>query len=73
MWNGVVPDGCRRLYKKGEEWQCFFGHKLYSTLTSEFYYKNRRNMRRRASCLILLGDVVKMRQMSSFIEGSSRQ
>lgn len=49
MWNGVVPDGCRQLYKKGEEWQCFFGHKLYSTLTCEFHNKNTRYMRRRAS------------------------
>uniref|UniRef100_H3D3E3 Notum pectinacetylesterase 2 n=1 Tax=Tetraodon nigroviridis TaxID=99883 RepID=H3D3E3_TETNG len=37
MWNGVVPDGCRQLYKPGEEWQCFFGHKLYSTLTSPVF------------------------------------
>lgn len=35
LWNGVVPDRCRQLYKRGEEWQCFFGHKLYSTLTCE--------------------------------------
>uniref|UniRef100_A0A8C5H1R3 Carboxylesterase notum2-like n=1 Tax=Gouania willdenowi TaxID=441366 RepID=A0A8C5H1R3_GOUWI len=37
LWNGVVPDRCRQLYKKGEEWQCFFGHKLYSTLTSPLF------------------------------------
>ncbi|XP_054635897.1 carboxylesterase notum2 isoform X2 [Dunckerocampus dactyliophorus] len=37
MWNGMVPERCRRLYKKGEEWQCFFGHKLYSTLTSPLF------------------------------------
>ncbi|KAM3624392.1 uncharacterized protein V6R79_022839 [Siganus canaliculatus] len=37
LWNGVVPDKCRQLYKKGEEWQCFFGHKLYSTLTSPLF------------------------------------
>ncbi|XP_077426245.1 carboxylesterase notum2 [Vanacampus margaritifer] len=37
LWNGVVPDRCRRLYKKGEEWQCFFGYKLYSTLTSPLF------------------------------------
>uniref|UniRef100_A0A3P8TR74 Notum pectinacetylesterase 2 n=1 Tax=Amphiprion percula TaxID=161767 RepID=A0A3P8TR74_AMPPE len=36
LWNGVVPDRCRQLYKRGEEWQCFFGHKLYSTLTPLF-------------------------------------
>ncbi|KAF0037789.1 hypothetical protein F2P81_010663 [Scophthalmus maximus] len=37
LWNGVVPDRCRQLYKKGEEWQCFFGHRLYSTLTSPLF------------------------------------
>ncbi|XP_077460827.1 carboxylesterase notum2 [Stigmatopora argus] len=37
LWNGVVPDRCRRLYKKGEEWQCFFGSKLYSTLNSPLF------------------------------------
>ncbi|XP_057700474.1 carboxylesterase notum2 [Corythoichthys intestinalis] len=37
LWNGIVPDRCRRLYKKGEEWQCFFGYKLYSTLTSPLF------------------------------------
>lgn len=47
MWNGVVPDRCRQLYRKGEEWQCFFGHKLYATLTCELHYKNMRDMRER--------------------------
>ncbi|XP_056136877.1 carboxylesterase notum2 [Lampris incognitus] len=37
LWNGVVPDRCRQLYKRGEEWQCFFGHKMYSTLTSPLF------------------------------------
>ncbi|KAM4751460.1 carboxylesterase notum2 [Anableps anableps] len=37
LWNGVVPDRCRQLYKRGEEWQCFFGHRLYSTLTSPLF------------------------------------
>ncbi|XP_030000504.1 carboxylesterase notum2 [Sphaeramia orbicularis] len=37
LWNGVVPDRCRQLYKRGEEWQCFFGHNLYSTLTSPLF------------------------------------
>ncbi|CAJ1053839.1 carboxylesterase notum2 [Xyrichtys novacula] len=37
LWNGVVPDRCRQLYKRGEEWQCFFGHKLYSTLSSPLF------------------------------------
>uniref|UniRef100_A0A667XVW7 Notum pectinacetylesterase 2 n=1 Tax=Myripristis murdjan TaxID=586833 RepID=A0A667XVW7_9TELE len=37
LWNGAVPDKCRQLYKRGEEWQCFFGHKLYATLTSPVF------------------------------------
>ncbi|XP_062304593.1 carboxylesterase notum2 [Osmerus eperlanus] len=37
LWNGIVPEACRQQYKKGEEWQCFFGHKLYSTLTSPLF------------------------------------
>ncbi|XP_053713050.1 carboxylesterase notum2-like [Synchiropus splendidus] len=37
LWNGVVPDRCRQLYKRGEEWQCFFGHKLYSSLTTPLF------------------------------------
>ncbi|XP_052366708.1 carboxylesterase notum2-like [Oncorhynchus keta] len=37
LWNGVVPDKCRQQYKKGEEWQCFFSHKLYSSLTSPLF------------------------------------
>uniref|UniRef100_A0A8C6LFU2 Notum pectinacetylesterase 2 n=1 Tax=Nothobranchius furzeri TaxID=105023 RepID=A0A8C6LFU2_NOTFU len=37
LWNGAVPDRCRQLYRRGEEWQCFFGHRLYSTLTSPLF------------------------------------
>ncbi|KAJ8001829.1 hypothetical protein DPEC_G00173480 [Dallia pectoralis] len=37
LWNGVVPDKCQLQYKKGEEWQCFFGHKLYSSLSSPLF------------------------------------
>ncbi|XP_031608684.1 carboxylesterase notum2 [Oreochromis aureus] len=37
LWNGVVPDRCRQLFKRGEEWKCFFGHRLYSTLTSPVF------------------------------------
>ncbi|KAK3556206.1 hypothetical protein QTP70_005993 [Hemibagrus guttatus] len=37
MWNGVIPDKCKQHYKRGEEWQCFFGHKLYSFLSSPLF------------------------------------
>ncbi|KAK1330711.1 hypothetical protein QTO34_008649 [Cnephaeus nilssonii] len=32
FWNGVVPERCRRQFKEGEEWNCFFGYKVYPTL-----------------------------------------
>lgn len=31
-WNGQVPERCRRQFKEGEEWNCFFGYKVYPTL-----------------------------------------
>ena len=35
-WNGVVPERCRRQFKEGEEWNCFFGYKVYPTLRCEW-------------------------------------
>ncbi|KAI4880266.1 hypothetical protein NFI96_008824 [Prochilodus magdalenae] len=37
LWNGVIPEKCKQHYKRGEEWQCFFGHKLYSFLSSPLF------------------------------------
>ncbi|XP_076869773.1 carboxylesterase notum2 [Brachyhypopomus gauderio] len=37
LWNGVIPEKCKQHYKRGEEWQCFFGHKLYSFLTTPLF------------------------------------
>ncbi|CAK6438633.1 unnamed protein product [Pipistrellus nathusii] len=31
-WNGLVPERCRRQFQEGEEWNCFFGYKVYPTL-----------------------------------------
>ncbi|XP_062072092.1 palmitoleoyl-protein carboxylesterase NOTUM [Lepus europaeus] len=36
-WNGVVPERCRRQFKEGEEWNCFFGYKIYPTLRSPVF------------------------------------
>uniref|UniRef100_A0A8C4SNC3 Notum, palmitoleoyl-protein carboxylesterase a n=1 Tax=Erpetoichthys calabaricus TaxID=27687 RepID=A0A8C4SNC3_ERPCA len=36
-WNGVVPERCKQLFKDGEEWNCFFGYKIYSTLKSPVF------------------------------------
>uniref|UniRef100_A0A3Q3WLF7 Notum, palmitoleoyl-protein carboxylesterase n=1 Tax=Mola mola TaxID=94237 RepID=A0A3Q3WLF7_MOLML len=38
LWNGVVPNRCRQLYKRGEEWQCFFGHKLYPVFVVQWLF-----------------------------------
>uniref|UniRef100_A0AAY4CQ87 Uncharacterized protein n=1 Tax=Denticeps clupeoides TaxID=299321 RepID=A0AAY4CQ87_9TELE len=37
LWNGNIPEKCKQQYKRGEEWQCFFGHKIYSSLTSPLF------------------------------------
>ncbi|KAF6095857.1 notum, palmitoleoyl-protein carboxylesterase [Phyllostomus discolor] len=31
-WNGLVPERCRRRFPEGEEWNCFFGYKVYPTV-----------------------------------------
>lgn len=31
-WSGMVPERCQRQFKEGEEWNCFFGYKVYPTL-----------------------------------------
>uniref|UniRef100_A0A8C4IYK7 Notum, palmitoleoyl-protein carboxylesterase n=1 Tax=Dromaius novaehollandiae TaxID=8790 RepID=A0A8C4IYK7_DRONO len=31
-WNGIVPERCKLRFKEGEEWNCFFGYKIYPTL-----------------------------------------
>ena len=38
-WNGVVPERCRRQFKEGEEWNCFFGYKVYPTLRCEWAHR----------------------------------
>ncbi|XP_041959781.1 carboxylesterase notum2 isoform X1 [Alosa sapidissima] len=37
LWSGNIPEKCRQQYKRGEEWQCFFGHKVYSSLTPPLF------------------------------------
>nr|XP_033815841.1 palmitoleoyl-protein carboxylesterase NOTUM isoform X2 [Geotrypetes seraphini] len=31
-WNGIVPERCKQQFEQGEEWNCFFGYKIYPTL-----------------------------------------
>lgn len=37
LWNGVVPEKCKQQYKRGEDWHCFFGHKLYSYISAPLF------------------------------------
>lgn len=32
LWNAVIPERCRQLFRRGDEWQCFFGYRIYPTL-----------------------------------------
>ncbi|XP_072339742.1 palmitoleoyl-protein carboxylesterase notum1a [Scyliorhinus torazame] len=36
-WNGVVPELCKQQFREGEEWNCFFGYKIYPTLRSPLF------------------------------------
>ncbi|KAM9296446.1 palmitoleoyl-protein carboxylesterase NOTUM [Gastrophryne carolinensis] len=36
-WNGIVPERCKQQFKDGEEWNCFFGYKIYPTLRSPVF------------------------------------
>lgn len=35
MWDGQIPSKCREVYSH-EPWRCYFGYRLYHTLTSKF-------------------------------------
>lgn len=37
MWDGQIPSKCREVYSH-EPWRCYFGYRLYHTLTSKFYW-----------------------------------
>uniref|UniRef100_A0A4W3IQF6 Notum pectinacetylesterase 2 n=1 Tax=Callorhinchus milii TaxID=7868 RepID=A0A4W3IQF6_CALMI len=37
LWNGIIPERCRQQFRRGDEWQCFFGHRMYSSLTSPVF------------------------------------
>ncbi|XP_030067933.1 palmitoleoyl-protein carboxylesterase notum2-like [Microcaecilia unicolor] len=37
LWNAILPEKCKQQFKKGDEWHCFFGHKLYSSLRSPLF------------------------------------
>lgn len=34
-WESVVPERCRQSYE-GEEWNCFFGYRVFPSIKSEF-------------------------------------
>ncbi|BET00789.1 Pectinacetylesterase [Nesidiocoris tenuis] len=36
LWEGQVPSACRSVYH-GEPWRCFFGYRLYPTVTAPLF------------------------------------
>lgn len=34
FWGGVVPERCRKTHE-GEEWNCFFGYRVFPSIKSE--------------------------------------
>lgn len=36
LWNGQVPELCRRQQIPSETWKCYFGYKIYPTMKGEF-------------------------------------
>ena len=41
-WNGIVPERCKLQFKEGEEWNCFFGYKIYPTLRCKYWRRERK-------------------------------
>ncbi|KAM9125060.1 palmitoleoyl-protein carboxylesterase notum2-like isoform 1-T1 [Pangshura tecta] len=37
MWNGILPEKCKQQFKTVNEWQCFLGYRLYSSLKSPVF------------------------------------
>ncbi|XP_075035842.1 palmitoleoyl-protein carboxylesterase notum2-like [Mixophyes fleayi] len=37
LWNGVLPDNCRQQFKREDKWQCFYGHKSYTSMKSPIF------------------------------------
>ncbi|XP_029432748.1 palmitoleoyl-protein carboxylesterase notum2-like [Rhinatrema bivittatum] len=39
LWNGsgILPEKCKQQFKRGDEWNCLFGHKLYSSLRTPVF------------------------------------
>uniref|UniRef100_A0A8C8RRY4 Notum, palmitoleoyl-protein carboxylesterase n=1 Tax=Pelusios castaneus TaxID=367368 RepID=A0A8C8RRY4_9SAUR len=37
MWNGILPEKCKQQFKRVDEWQCFLGYRLYSSLKSPVF------------------------------------
>ncbi|XP_063286396.1 palmitoleoyl-protein carboxylesterase notum2-like [Pelobates fuscus] len=37
LWNGVLPEKCKEQFNRGDEWQCFYGPKLYKSMKSPIF------------------------------------
>ncbi|XP_053327545.1 palmitoleoyl-protein carboxylesterase notum2-like [Spea bombifrons] len=37
LWNGILPEKCKQQYTSEDEWQCFYGPKLYTSMKSPIF------------------------------------
>ncbi|XP_075422175.1 palmitoleoyl-protein carboxylesterase notum2-like isoform X1 [Ascaphus truei] len=37
LWNGMLPEKCKEQFKRGDEWKCFYGPKMYSSMKSPIF------------------------------------
>ncbi|XP_070569115.1 palmitoleoyl-protein carboxylesterase notum1-like isoform X2 [Ptychodera flava] len=37
LWNGQIPDRCKVAHSAEEQWNCFFGYKIYPTLQTPVF------------------------------------
>ncbi|KAG8432968.1 hypothetical protein GDO86_017293 [Hymenochirus boettgeri] len=37
LWNGILPENCKQQFKKGDEWKCFYGRRLFTSMKSPIF------------------------------------
>ncbi|KAK2141445.1 hypothetical protein LSH36_1096g00010 [Paralvinella palmiformis] len=37
LWQGSVPESCKSIYPEREQWKCYFGYRIYSTLKTPVF------------------------------------
>eukprot|EP00079_Xenopus_tropicalis_P039376 XP_017953147.1 PREDICTED: palmitoleoyl-protein carboxylesterase notum2 [Xenopus tropicalis] len=37
LWNGILPENCKQQLKKGDEWRCFYGPRVFASMKSPIF------------------------------------